>query len=294
MLSQIRQSKMGIYLAGLVVLIIVYTLFMACWLESYPPIPGRSISGRDPQQRAGYKEQVAGERDNQSQGGPTMRRQVGSDVNRGDGQKQGDKHDDSSASCWWPSPEFITAICAFIALFIYFWQVVVGWWQWDATNKQWEVMVLDQRPWIASNEPQLAPLALLADLTAYCEVKNSGKTPAHVISSAFDLFYAFRPERGDINSEIDKEVSALLKNFHGQSLEASIAPGDGQAFEKAIMQMMQEFHIESINKGGMVPVLVGRIEYTGLSETVHVTQFCYIYDHSIRRFRKYHKYNNMK
>lgn len=50
----------------------------------------------------------------------------------------------------------------------------------------------------------------------------------------------------------------------------------------------------SLKNGGIVIVFAGKVEYTDVSDVIHETHICYVYDVGTAQFKKFHRHNWMK
>lgn len=183
-------------------------------------------------------------------------------------------------------------------------QVIVGCWQWDATDKQWQVMVVDQRPWLVIELPEVMELAPNRPFSAKIGTKNAGRTPARITGDAGTIMFlepatdSSVKRRGlavDFTLDIDATLQDLRTRAKKSDKQFVVPPnvvnltGVAETTETVTDDMMNK-----INTGDIVPVTVYYVEYTDSAGTPHSTWACYIYQSSLKRFVWNGRYNGME
>jgi hypothetical protein len=156
-------------------------------------------------------------------------------------------------------------------------------------------MDLDQRPWLSVHNPTLVPLKLYEAPTVKFEIRNTGKTPGTIVSTSFHPYLVFRETGKDINKAIDAGIGDPRSSVAPEDRQTAIAPGDSVPLEKVHRDCIDsDIFLMSFNKGGIVIVFAGKVEYTDVSGVIHETHICYVYDVGTAQFKKFHKHNWMK
>jgi hypothetical protein len=297
------QSKMVIgYLSGLIVLAFVYTLFWACWYDS--STTQLKHADRESRPQTAYQSE------------PSDRVAV---VDESRANPRADHRDDqasergpeSPANTWYGGDPFarVAAIATALAFGVYVTQAILMYYTLQ-TNRQATTAAMeaieqtdividrmdrDQRPWLSVHNPMLLPLKLYESPTVQFEIRNTGKTPGTIVSTSFHPYFVFRETGKDINKDIDAGVGDPRSSVKAEDRQTAIAPGDTMPLEKVHPDWLQsDLFLLSFNNGGIVIVFAGKVEYTDVSDVIHETHICYVYDVGAAKFKKFHKHNWMK
>ncbi|MEX0677359.1 MAG: hypothetical protein WD063_09805 [Pirellulales bacterium] len=207
-----------------------------------------------------------------------------------DGGANGPAKQNSGKSEGWANWYLIVQTFVGIALVAFtFGQVIVGYWQWDATNKQWEVMVLEQRPWLEISRPTLVEFAAEKQLKATFEVNNVGHTPGTIISA--DIGLGVVPPR----AEVDKLAREHRQKSMSQpdDRQSVIPPGTGKQFDAIGAPIMDEASLKEIEAGTLTFLVIVRLVYLDVFGERHNTWGCYVYSAENKILQAHDKYNYM-
>ncbi len=184
-------------------------------------------------------------------------------------------------------------------------QVIVGYWQWDATDKQWEVMRLDQRPWLSFDVPEIAPPGIPDTIHGTIQLKNVGKTPAIVTGYAVavqikvsdggqivfqnDDVLAHYP---DLGIDIDNISTALHTAANATQHQAVLAPGASTTYNVIDTMPLNDEDIGVLSENGVI-IVIAYAEYLDTSKSPHKTRTCFVYGYDSGKCRMHPQYNYM-
>lgn len=165
------------YLVGLVVVIFVYSLIMACCFDgrSEPPAPRRAIVTQEKQQHAGREQAIEDDRNSPAQEHPAVASQIKAPMNSSErGQQRQEREDGPASNGWGNIPEWIVAIAAVLAVAVYAAQT----WYMGAAKTHAQT---EQRAWIGISKPAWHdPPRSGQALRGTIKVTNLGLTPARI------------------------------------------------------------------------------------------------------------------
>lgn len=150
-----------------------------------------------------------------------------------------------------------------------------------------EQMRLEQRAWLGATQPSIGDFVADEMVQAVMPIKNSGNTPGFVSDSLGVIFKS--PKGGDIDSHISR-LRELTLNV---PRETAVPPGAAIRFNVSISPTLTEDEIKLVKSGDLLLFLYGRIVYTDVSDSSHITEACFVYDIVANKWFAYEKYNHM-
>jgi len=192
-------------------------------------------------------------------------------------------------------------------------QVIVGHWQWDATDKQWKsmerqlaLMALDQRPWLQIDAEVDRELQADTPFNFNITVSNFGRAAATLTGQVTVTAPLLVPEgtsgvgtfemiEGTRMVKIDEDLLADMeaKIMNGQ-ISQVVAPGAKTAITPGGQMPLKDEWVDKINNGAIIVVVVVLVDYLGPTEEKYRTRSCYIYDAATQTCKPYVRYNYMR
>jgi hypothetical protein len=188
-------------------------------------------------------------------------------------------------------------------------QVIVGYWQWDATTKQYDamteqiaVMRVDQRPWLVFDIPQMATPKVGDVAYGKIRIRNSGKTPAVITGDNIAVLkrpfvralvvekFGSKQDYGGV-LEIDELLSSLRETADRLGAELVVAPGEEIEHTMMGSEIIDQGAFDNLGKS-VTFIAVPYIRYRDLSGTTHESWSCFVYDEH-GRFRRSSRYHHM-
>lgn len=199
----------------------------------------------------------------------------------------------------------LIALAAFLAL-------GVGWYQLSAMRTQSELMAeqlkgardaikqtdkviarmeLDQRPWLAIGEVEIANI--IAGQAPQCAftIENSGNTPGTLTR----LIVRLTPESID-NGGAENAIRTMnFAETHGVGdFIKQAQPPNGRSRQfVAKMPILTEQEAKDIDSGASIFCFIALTIYTDATDTIHRTEVCLTYNTKTKQFYTYKDYNRM-
>ena len=180
------------------------------------------------------------------------------------------------------------AWCAVAISFFTLLQVGVGYYQWDATRKQYDVMMSDQRPWIDIEAPTLDRKKRQITFT----MVNRGKTPAYVE----DVLYFAMEYHSVLQTDPDARVKLFLEKrlpwISAYETEMVVSPaGSHQFFFVAVVT--DKSVIEGTSRDDVEVRFACRVVYRDTGGVRHTTEKWFTEVGNQRTMRPYGRHDKM-
>ncbi len=186
-----------------------------------------------------------------------------------------------------------------------FGQVIVGYWQWDATDKQWDAMMeqiaqtertfqLDQRAWLSIAPPVIETFEADEPIVGKHNVTNSGKTPGTILKHASDITYL--PTNFD-PVDLTAQVAGLLSHYgHAPQpvlMGAVVAPGKENSYLLNIFDATTGKEFEEFKKENRAALFFEFVSYLDVFGERRRSWSLFIYDRSTGKCERLPDYDHM-
>jgi hypothetical protein len=172
-------------------------------------------------------------------------------------------------------------------------QAGTSWWQGRATQQQYDVMLLDLRPWLGVDMPKIDEPVSGKRIDCVLTARNAGKSPAFVFSQGAAIRIAAQPIDG---SAIDFERIFPLVNDHPPSAPgvwpSPLLPGEKQEFA-AHSDPIDDEVLSALKIGRKKIVVTCGFKYLDSGRKIHRTMRTWIYDIRGDRGVEFHEFNFM-
>ncbi len=217
---------------------------------------------------------------------------------------------------------------AFALVLFTFGQGIVGYMQWDATNKQYnamleqnkiardglantaksvaqmewqlDLMAGDQRPWLEISEPVLTGMEPRKDIVisvgAHFRITNSGKTAAHVKSASIGIFTI---ESGKFSPEQEERILDEATLHEVKSIADEVIPPGGSTeiwgHDKGtdILRLVYN-QWKDIDSGHLQVFVRGVVLYRDIGGNPGKTEWCYRWAPFRKELDRWHSHNAMR
>jgi hypothetical protein len=165
-------------------------------------------------------------------------------------------------------------------------QVYYGNKQWDATDKQWQVMVLQQRSWLQFEAfaKQPAPGHMMIEF----DLHNTGQSPATTKQIKVGGYANYAPLDPASVYQKYKQQAAIIP------YTTLAAPRDSFTIALPKPMFVDEGLIDELNTGKTIFVVFATVEYTDAGGISGETQQSWVYDPKSKDLAVYGHYNYMK